>query len=137
MICQKAKQLHINPELRICWESTGGKNCCLCEKCIRTILEIYIEGGNPAQFGFPQTLLDSLTNRNTKKIVLYNFSMVVRPSWFEIKSNISQMSEDQIPTWATWVITCNFDKESRKVVFTIEKFMRRVKGFVFRHFHWQ
>lgn len=38
--------------LRVCWESNGGSNCCSCEKCYRTILEIVSEGGNPNQMGF-------------------------------------------------------------------------------------
>lgn len=38
--------------LRVCWESTGGENCGVCEKCCRTITAIYLEDGNPADFGF-------------------------------------------------------------------------------------
>ena len=41
-----------NYELRVCWESSGGGNCCHCEKCYRTILEIVSEGGNPNEYGF-------------------------------------------------------------------------------------
>ena len=38
--------------LRVCWESTGGSNCCNCEKCWRTIMGIYAEGENPHDYGF-------------------------------------------------------------------------------------
>ncbi|MBQ9412691.1 MAG: hypothetical protein IJU29_06315 [Oscillospiraceae bacterium] len=38
--------------LRVCWESSGGKNCCRCEKCYRTILELVSEGADPAEYGF-------------------------------------------------------------------------------------
>lgn len=38
--------------LRVCWESTGGSNCCNCEKCWRTMLGIYAEGFDPHNFGF-------------------------------------------------------------------------------------
>lgn len=38
--------------LRVCWESRGGGNCCRCEKCYRTILELVSEGANPNQYGF-------------------------------------------------------------------------------------
>lgn len=41
-----------NIELRVCWQSSGGSNCCNCEKCWRTILGIYVEGANPNNFGF-------------------------------------------------------------------------------------
>ncbi|MBQ6995540.1 MAG: hypothetical protein IJN64_13805 [Lachnospiraceae bacterium] len=40
------------PNVHVCWISSGGKNCCQCEKCYRTILEIVSEGGNPNEFGF-------------------------------------------------------------------------------------
>lgn len=39
-------------QLRVCWRSTDGANCCKCEKCWRTILAIYAEGFDPHQFGF-------------------------------------------------------------------------------------
>ncbi len=39
-------------DLRVCWESSGGGNCCRCEKCYRTILEIVSEGGNPNECWF-------------------------------------------------------------------------------------
>lgn len=38
--------------LRVCWESKGGSNCCKCEKCFRTIFAIYAEGADPREFGF-------------------------------------------------------------------------------------
>ncbi len=41
--------------LRVCWQSSGGSNCCNCEKCWRTMLGIYAEGFNPREFGFEYT----------------------------------------------------------------------------------
>ncbi len=41
--------------LRVCWESSGGGNCCKCEKCFRTIMGIYAQGFNPNDFGFDYT----------------------------------------------------------------------------------
>lgn len=38
--------------LRVCWISSGGKNCCECEKCYRTILGILVERKDPKNFGF-------------------------------------------------------------------------------------
>lgn len=51
LISQK-KEYGRNYDLRVCWESSGGGNCCRCEKCYRTILEIVSEGGNPNECGF-------------------------------------------------------------------------------------
>ncbi len=38
--------------LRVCWVAEDGKNCGHCEKCWRTILELYAEGVDPSIFGF-------------------------------------------------------------------------------------
>lgn len=42
------------PMLRVCWIITGGTNCCVCEKCQRTIFALLAEGENPADYGFPE-----------------------------------------------------------------------------------
>ena len=39
-------------QLRVCWITEGGTNCCVCEKCIRTITAILAENANPADYGF-------------------------------------------------------------------------------------
>lgn len=41
--------------LRVCWQSTGGKNCCGCEKCWRTILGIIAEGEKSANYDMEYT----------------------------------------------------------------------------------
>ena len=51
-ITQFAEKSEKKIALRVCWESTGGSNCCDCEKCWRTILAVYAEGFNPKDFGF-------------------------------------------------------------------------------------
>ena len=42
----------ISVPLHVCWRKKGGDNCCHCEKCWRTMLEIYAEGADPKDFGF-------------------------------------------------------------------------------------
>lgn len=39
--------------LRVCWITSGGSNCCVCEKCQRTIFALLAEGETPADYGFP------------------------------------------------------------------------------------
>lgn len=38
--------------VRVCWSSKSGFNCCLCEKCWRTMLGIYAEKRDPVDYGF-------------------------------------------------------------------------------------
>jgi hypothetical protein len=42
------------PTLRVCYmnASNAGANCCVCEKCSRTITSLLIEGENPNEYGF-------------------------------------------------------------------------------------
>lgn len=39
-------------QLRVCWESEGGSNCCHCEKCHLTILCLLAGKNDPRNFGF-------------------------------------------------------------------------------------
>lgn len=52
LICEYARKHDQRIPVRVCWESSGGKNCCLCEKCYRTMLEFFAEGEDPRRFGF-------------------------------------------------------------------------------------
>lgn len=38
--------------LHVCWQSRTGRNCGVCEKCLRTIAGILSNGGDPGRFGF-------------------------------------------------------------------------------------
>ena len=40
------------PPLRVCYSSAGGKNCCVCEKCSRTMSGILVSGATYQQYGF-------------------------------------------------------------------------------------
>ena len=51
-IVQFSHKIKKDLQLRVCWQSSGGTNCCSCEKCWRTILGIYAEGFDPRKFGF-------------------------------------------------------------------------------------
>lgn len=38
--------------LRVCWKSLTGDNCCSCEKCYRTMVGLWVAGVDPKDFGF-------------------------------------------------------------------------------------
>lgn len=52
-IVAHCRSIGITPMLRVCWITTGGTNCCCCEKCQRTIFALLAEGENPSDYGFP------------------------------------------------------------------------------------
>ena len=53
-IVEYSTQHDLTLPLHVCWEKRGGENCCHCEKCWRTILGIYAQGGDPKEYGFGQ-----------------------------------------------------------------------------------
>lgn len=54
-IAEYSKRTGTRIPLRVCWQSAGGKNCCQCEKCWRTILEIIAEGEEPKNYDMNYT----------------------------------------------------------------------------------
>lgn len=51
-ICQFHKRTGMPVEVRVCYETDQGNNCCHCEKCTRTMLGIMAEGEDPRNYGF-------------------------------------------------------------------------------------
>ncbi|MBR3299590.1 MAG: hypothetical protein IKI64_10405 [Clostridia bacterium] len=39
--------------LHVCWETQTGVNCCVCEKCYRTMTGLIFENADPVHYGFP------------------------------------------------------------------------------------
>lgn len=62
---QKGKDIPL--ELKVCWNRSAGKNCCSCEKCYRTIMNIVVNHGNPNDYGFK---VDKSLMLNMKKYLL-------------------------------------------------------------------
>lgn len=54
-ICRFADESGAALKLRVCWQSKGGKNCCDCEKCFRTLVAIISERHDPNNFNFVYT----------------------------------------------------------------------------------
>lgn len=131
-ITQFSKKTGKKIPLRVCWESSGGSNCCNCEKCWRTILGVYAEGFDPSEFGFEYDSFDSLLkkiykNRETlkwhresryapmQKVLRDNYSKTtVEPAlrWF-YKIDINKLGE--IPLYKKiWRKGLNFARKLKK-----------------------
>ena len=50
-ICGYIERYDTRPYIRVCWQSSGGNNCCHCEKCRRTYLAFLIEKTDPSNIG--------------------------------------------------------------------------------------
>jgi hypothetical protein len=51
-ICEYSKRTNTPIQLRVCWESKGGSNCCHCEKCHLTIICLLAGKNDPREYGF-------------------------------------------------------------------------------------
>lgn len=95
-ICNFNEKSNYKIKLRVCYMSDTGKNCNECEKCIRTIIGIIAEGGNPTEYGFNpdyQYIKDFLLHK-------CYFDKVIYPLWNDIlqelkenKSNIKNIEK--------------------------------------------
>ena len=112
-IVQFMKQTGINFELRVCWESEGGRNCCNCEKCYRTIYEIIAEEGDLKKLGFEIDNTKKIEYDIKNKIILhYPFY------WNEIQQIFIEKKELFCNnTNYKWIYETNFNKLTYKKTF--------------------
>lgn len=104
-------------QLRVCWISRGGHNCCKCEKCIRTIFNILVVNGNPEQYGFHVT---PEIQKEYKKIVTDEIldKKNIKFSWYEIQDYIKAYTPDVIINNVNynWILDLNIDRKRSLIV---------------------
>ncbi|WP_167958233.1 hypothetical protein [Anaerosporobacter faecicola] len=72
-LCRYRNEKNKKLELRVCYSSSKGENCCKCEKCVRTMLGILVNGGNPNEFGFAYDR-DTIYKNLVKALLVYSES---------------------------------------------------------------
>ncbi len=106
LICEYAKEHHQNIPVRVCWESTDGKNCCACEKCYRTMLEFFAEGEDPRRFGFDYgdvpfaQQIEGLNRVETKVKYLSESQVALRRNY----------KRNEVPRTIRWIYDKDFSK---------------------------
>lgn len=100
-IVQYAKSVAARVSLRVCYHVQSGKNCCRCEKCARTILEILSSGGNPREFGFTYSSLQFA-------VLMWRMEHVFRLVYPEFYYDIAAAVRERgitLPVTARWVLS--------------------------------
>lgn len=101
-----AKGKNCYPILRVCWMHEGGDNCCQCEKCLRTIFEIYAAGGCPKDFGF--NLSDKALRHSRRNMIIYGFNKNLRNIyWNDIRNTLLERASSNLPNSLGWIYTTN------------------------------
>lgn len=100
--------------VRVCYEGSGGENCCNCEKCNRTMIGLMVLGINPKYFGF------SKLNTNRMKRLIGNGSWVSSKARVQSFKDIQQMiyqknlNLDENRDFIQWFSKVDFDECFRK-----------------------
>ncbi|WP_029233691.1 hypothetical protein [Butyrivibrio sp. VCB2006] len=99
-------------KVHVCFLSSGGHNCCRCEKCYRTIFQIAAAGGNPSDFGFTwnKDCVDDFISRLETKDLILDYQKIHR--YFEPTQRLMQENENIIPNveWYKPFINYDFNK---------------------------
>ena len=130
-ICEYKKKTGKRIPLRVCWESSGGGNCCTCEKCYRTIMAVAAENQNPHEYGF--IFDDSLyqqIEREIKRYIIFD-TIFLRRYWMEIqetlRANIMDSDKRASLEWALHVNFENMDVGISVYKKRFFRFARRIK----------
>lgn len=92
-IIQYTNKINKFPYIHVCWESKGGENCCICEKCCRTIMGIYAANGDAKKYGFENCNLKQIRNR---MYFFNNIDPILIPIWNDIKEHYNKNKKDNI-----------------------------------------
>lgn len=102
--------------LRVCWESRGGKNCCQCEKCLRTIYALYAEGEDPTNYGFSYTIPElSEASRKFRKKIPFLKDMQ-RVFWIDIQKRFIETQQFSDSQSINWIYRADFTKKASVVM---------------------
>lgn len=116
--------------LRVCWESSGGSNCCNCEKCWRTILGIYAEGENPSDYGFNYKYKQ--LNKLALKMKYSNDEMFGKLRYSPIQIAMHKnIDKKDLPHNIRWFYNCDLNKIGKKYLlgklsFKIYKYIKKL-----------
>lgn len=127
-ICKMRNKLNVPQiKLRVCWESTGGKNCCHCEKDYRTIMGIIAEREDPNNYYF------NLNDDNRKKMMDYlrkilKYNMGWNNIFYvKIQEKFIKNYKDDFPSDLKWFKDYQIGKKDPKFYLMYHKVINKIK----------
>ena len=108
-ICQYIQSTKYEITLRVCWDSRGGRNCCACEKCYRTIAGLLAEGVDPEKYGFKgiSTKYERIKDDILKRFIFMDMHI---PYWKDIQRRcVENRRNIHLPQEMDWIYDYNFD----------------------------
>lgn len=116
--------------LRVCWKSNGGENCCECEKCYRTIIEIIAEKKDPNDFGFNFTA--EKRKKMMKEMPKIEYVKYNRAYFYSDAQDtfLKNYTEEETPPDLKWFRTFKIKNKKPKYRLFYEKYREKVKKMV-------
>ncbi|HIF9071223.1 TPA: hypothetical protein ACX6QT_003808 [Photobacterium damselae] len=119
-------------KLRVCYVNEGGENCCICEKCTRTITSLLVQGVDPNSYGFDIDIEKFIDDTMIKfKYFRFKFTDNEVYHWNDIVSNalISNSDNAAINRYLLWLKSFSFIKYSNKIAiyYKIRKNISKIK----------
>jgi hypothetical protein len=105
--------------LRVCYAEPegGGGNCGACEKCLRTMAGLVLEGRDPRRYGFsvsPEVAIARMRRRFDRLVV--PFSANARWMWEDIqaRARLLQLGAAAYPAYVEWLAGFDFGRYERR-----------------------
>ena len=110
-IIKRKKEENKPVSLRVCWKTSGGINCCRCEKCYRTILEIVSEGEEPNYYGFDWDLKGIHQCKVDLKYKIMEYQFNINQFYLEIQKRMIS-NKDKINNYEkyAWIEKYDFSQ---------------------------
>lgn len=128
-IVEYAKQTRRHIDLRVCWITAGGENCCRCEKCLRTMFEIFAEGADPHDFGFKFAKRELY---KSKWRILVHFNSIILPLWQDIQDRMKETDAALLPKEILWARDYDFQSVGHNNFIKLYRFAKRCSNKIAR-----
>ena len=109
-------------KLRVCWISDGGENCCVCEKCIRTMYGLMAEKADPKEYGFNNVNINRLHRKLKYRVQIPPICM---PLWDDIIRRLNE--QEKGTTKIEWLRGYSAERLNNNL---IKKWMHKVKRII-------
>lgn len=125
-ICSFVKRTGHKVRLHVCWQSRGGKNCCRCEKCYRTIMEIVAENADPNDYGFQ---CDSETYKQIETDLKWKIFLFHTKHWEAIQKRFVENAKDlKKRREFAWVYSINMKRINKRFSKRLLRKAKYLKG---------
>lgn len=106
-----AEKNKLDIKFRTCYKEREDKmNCCDCEKCFRTIMELVSIGENPEKYGYEYS--SKVINKMKKHLSIEKFDHeILNNMWFDIQQEIKK-NKYYNKYDLSWIMDLNFNKNS-------------------------